>query len=215
MSTKEELLAELSRCVLEMEGEEVIDIAKEYAACGYEPIDGILQGLVHGMNMAAELYQQEEYYIPELLICSDTMYNGLDILKPLIAKEELRAKDKVIIGVVEGDTHNIGKNLVKIMLESAGYDMIDLGRDVPAEKFVTTAKEQGAKVIALSALLSTTMNNMAETIELLEQEGIRNDIKVIVGGAPVSAAFAKKIGADGYAPNATEAVKLVNRLLGV
>lgn len=214
MLTKEELLAELSRCVLELEEEEVIDVANKYAAQGYDPVEGILEGLVHGMNRAAVLYEEEEYFIPELLICSSAMYNGLDILKPLLPKEGTGEKNKVIIGVVKGDTHDIGKNLVKIMLESAGYEIIDLGRDVPAEQFVTTAKEQGAKVIALSTLMSTSMNNMGKVIECLKQEGLRDDVKVIIGGAPVSSAFAKKIGADGYSPNATEAVKLVNSLMG-
>lgn len=215
MPTKEELLAQLSRCVVEMEEEEVIDVAQEYAAQGYEPLDGIMLGLVDGMNKAAELYEKEEYFIPELLNCSSAMYNGLGVLRPLLPQEETENKVKVIIGVVQGDTHDIGKNLVKIMLESEGYEMIDLGRDVPPQKFVTAAKEQGAKLIALSTLMTTSMGNMAQVVELLKQEGIRDEVKVVVGGGPISLGFARKIGADGYAPNATEAVKLVNRLLEV
>lgn len=212
-ASKEELLKKLSDCVLNMEDEEVVEVAKEYAAAGYDPLDGILNGLVDGINKASDLYEREEYFIPELLICSSAMYNALDVLRPLIPKEKSGGKCKVVIGVARGDTHDIGKNLVKIMLESANYEVIDLGRDVPVEDFVNTAKEQGAKVIGLSTLMSTSMNNMAKVVEMLRNEGIKDKIKVIVGGGPISQSFADKIGADGYSVNATEAVKLVNRLV--
>lgn len=214
MKSKEELLARLAECVLEMEDDEIIDVANEYVSCGHDPLDGIVNGLVIGMNEAAELYEEEEYFIPELHICSKAMYNGLDIFRPLIPKEENNSKCKIVIGVVKGDTHDIGKNIVKIMLESAGYEMIDLGRDVPVETFAEVAQKEGAKVIALSTLMSTSMKNMASVIEALEEKGIRKDVKVIVGGAPISSSFAKKIGADGYSQNATEAVMLVNTLTG-
>lgn len=213
MATKQELLAELSRCVLEMEDEEIIDVARAYAEAGHDPLDGILEGLVDGMNKASDLYEQEEYFIPELLICSAAMYNGLDVLRPLLPKDESAGKCKIVIGVVKGDTHDIGKNLVKVMLESAGYELIDLGRDVPIEKFVSTARDEGAKVVALSTLMSTSMVNMKKVIDLLTEEGIRDQVRVIVGGAPISPAFAEKIGADGYSASATEAVKLVDRLM--
>lgn len=213
METKEEFLAELSRCVVEMEDDNISAVAEDYAAHGYAPLDGILDGLVAGMNKAADLYEREEYFIPELLICSNAMYNGLDVLRPLLPQEEKNSKSKIVIGVVKGDTHDIGKNLVKIMLESAGYEMIDLGRDVAVDDFISTAKEQGAEVIALSTLMSTSMVNMEKVIQGLEAAGIRDQVKVIVGGAPISPAFAEKIGADGYSANAVEAVKLVDRLL--
>ena len=213
METKEEFLAELSRCVVEMEDDNISAVAEDYAAHGYAPLDGILDGLVDGMNKAADLYEREEYFIPELLICSNAMYNGLDVLRPLLPQEEKNSKSKIVIGVVKGDTHDIGKNLVKIMLESAGYEMIDLGRDVAVDDFISTAKEQGAEVIALSTLMSTSMVNMEKVIQGLEAAGIRDQVKVIVGGAPISPAFAEKIGADGYSANAVEAVKLVDRLL--
>ncbi|MDR0648034.1 MAG: corrinoid protein [Synergistaceae bacterium] len=213
MTGKQELLAELSRCVLEMEDDEISAVAERYAAEGHDPLDGILLGLVDGMNKAANLYENEEYFIPELLACSSAMYRGLDVLKPLLPKEDAHSKYKIIIGVVRGDTHDIGKNLVKIMLETAGYEVIDLGRDVPGERFVSAVRETGAQIVALSTLMSTSMNNMKKVIEHLAEEGMRENVKVIVGGGPVSASFAKKIGADGYAENATEAVKLANRLL--
>ncbi|MBQ9896372.1 MAG: corrinoid protein [Synergistaceae bacterium] len=213
-ASKEELLQKLSDCVFEMEDEEVIDVAKEYAEAGYDPLEGILKGLVNGINRASDMYEREEYFIPELLICSSAMYNALDVLRPLIPKEKSGGKCKVVIGVARGDTHDIGKNLVKIMLESANYEVIDLGRDVPVEDFVNTAKREGAKVIGLSTLMSTSMNNMAKVVDMLKQEGIKDQIKVIVGGGPISQSFADKIGADGYSVNATEAVKLVDRLVG-
>ena len=213
METKEEFLAELSRCVVEMEDDDISAVAEDYAVHGYAPLDGILDGLVDGMNKAADLYEREEYFIPELLICSNAMYNGLDVLRPLLPQEEKNSKSKIVIGVVKGDTHDIGTNLVKIMLESAGYEMIDLGRDVAVDDFISTAKEQGAEVIALSTLMSTSMVNMEKVIQGLEAAGIRDQVKVIVGGAPISPAFAEKIGADGYSANAVEAVKLVDRLL--
>ncbi|OUO93333.1 corrinoid protein [Cloacibacillus sp. An23] len=213
MCSKEDYLAELSRCVLEMEEDEVIDVAKAYADSGYDALDGILDGLVDGMKKASDLYEREEYFIPELLGCSAAMYNGLDVLRPLLPKNENGAKCKIVIGVVQGDTHDIGKNLVKIMLESAGYEVTDLGRDVPVEKFVEEVKKEDARVLALSTLMSTSMKNMGKIIELLKSEGVRDRVSVIIGGAPISESFARKIEADGYSANATEAVKLVDRLV--
>lgn len=214
MPGKEELLKILSLCVVEMEDEKVIPAAKEYIQSGYPAIEGIMYGLVEGMNKAAVLYEQEEYFIPELLICSDAMYNGLDILRPHLEKNDYTPPLKIVIGVVEGDTHDIGKNLVKIMLEAAGYELIDLGRDVPALKFIEAIKQNGAQAVALSTLMSTSTGHMQKVMELLVQEGLRQKVRVIVGGAPISPAFAKNIGADGYAENAVEAVKLVNNLMG-
>ena len=213
MRTKEELLKALSDCVVDMEDEEVNDVAKEYVEAGYPAIDGILEGLVDGMNKAAQLYEEEEYYIPELLICSDAMYNGLEILKPYLEQNDTDEKCKVVIGVVEGDTHDIGKNLVRIMLEAAGYEMYDLGRDVKLESFVEKAKEVGADVVAMSTLMSTTMPGRVKVVDMLKEAGIRDNLKVIIGGAPLSWAYAKKIGADGYSDNAVEAVRLVEDLL--
>ena len=169
--------------------------------------------MVDGMNKAAQHYEEEEYYIPELLICSDAMYNGLEILKPYLEQNDTDEKCKVVIGVVEGDTHDIGKNLVRIMLEAAGYEMYDLGRDVKLDSFVEKAKEVGADVVAMSTLMSTTMPGMGKVVDMLKEAGIRDNVKVIIGGAPLSWAYAKKIGADGYSDNAVEAVRLVEDLL--
>ena len=213
MRSKEELLKALSDCVVDMEDEEVTRVAEEYIAAGYPALDGILDGLVDGMQKASDLYEQEEYFIPEMLICSDAMYNGLAVLRPHLQQTSSEEKHKIVIGVVEGDTHDIGKNLVRIMLEAGGYEMYDLGRDVPLQKFVEKAKEVNADVIAMSTLMSTTMPGMGKVVELLKEAGMRDDVKVIIGGAPISWSFAKKIGADGYSENAVEAVKLVDHLM--
>ena len=214
MRTKEELLAEMARCVRDMEDEEVTEVTQEYADAGYDPQEGIMNGLVVGMNEAGKLYEEEEYYIPELLICSDAMYNGLDVLRPLLPQDAGGNGTKVVIAVIQGDTHDIGKNLVKIMLEAAGYQVVDLGRDVPIVRLVDAVREEKPQILALSTLMSTSMAHMGTLIEELKKAGLRDSVKVIVGGAPVSRGFAEKIGADGYSENATEAVKLVDRLTG-
>lgn len=213
MNEKEELLNKLADCVREMEDEDVAGVARDYLAKGYPAEDGIFHGLVTGMQQAADLYEQEEYFIPELLLCSDAMNNGLEVLKPALKKDDSHAGKTIILGVVEGDTHDIGKNIVKIMLESSGYEVYDLGRDVPLVQFVDKAREVNADLIAMSTLMSTAMPNMGKVITLLEEAGMRDQVKVIIGGGPISAAFADRIGADGYSENAVEAVKLVDRLL--
>lgn len=212
---KEVLLSKLSNCVLEMEDELVVEVAKQYIEAGYSPIDGILDGLVDGMQEAAKLFEEEEYFIPELLVCSEAMYNGLNILKPHLDKSNFGKNKKIVLGVVEGDTHDIGKNLVKIMLEAAGYEVIDMGRDVSCESFVDKVLETKADLLAMSTLMSSTMSSMQRVIQILEEKNIREKIKVIIGGAPISLSFSKKIGADGYSSNAVEAVKLVDELLSV
>lgn len=155
------------------------------------------------------MYDEGEYFIPELLMCSEALYAGMDVLAPCLKREEPAAQVKVVIGVVQGDIHDIGKNLVKVMLEAAGFKVIDLGRDVPADRFVKAVKENEAEVLCLSTLTSTTLNRMAEVIELLREQGLRDKVKVAVGGGAVSSSFAESIGADGYSDTATEAVRLI------
>ena len=214
--SKEELLEKLSECVVEMEDEEVVDAANEYVEAGYPALDGIMEGLVDGMNKAGDLYDEEEYFVTDLLLCSDAMYSGIDILKPHLPVEENKGeKPKIVIGVVEGDTHDIGKNLVKIMLDTAGFEMYDLGRDVPLDNFVDKAIEVGASLICMSTLMTTTMDGMRIVIEKLKEKGIRNNVKVMVGGSPISQKYANEIGADGYSANAVGAVKLAKRLAGI
>ena len=211
--SKEELLAKLSECVLEMEEDEVVEVAQEYIDAGYPAFDGIMEGLVDGMNKASDLYDAEEYFVTDLLLCSDAMYAGLEILKPYLPVEDGDGKAKAIIGVVEGDTHDIGKNLVKILMDTAGYEMYDLGRDVPLDVFVEKAKEVDAQLVCMSTLMTTTMDGMRVVIDKLKEAGIRDKVKVMIGGSPISQKFADEIGADGYSANAVEAVKLAGRLL--
>lgn len=216
MIEKEVLLEKISESILEMEEEMVKTYCKEYIENGYPALDGILYGLVDGMNKAGQLYDEEEYFVTDLLLCSDAMYIGLDVLQPYLNEEEVnRTKPKVVIGVVEGDTHDIGKNLVKIMLETAGFEIYDLGRDVPLKEFVDKSIEVSADMLCLSTLMTTTMGGMKTVIEMLVASGIRDEMKVIVGGGPISQRYADQIGADGYSENAIEAVKLSKKLLEI
>ena len=208
MATKEELLKKLSDCVFEMEDEEVVDVVKEYIEAGYDPQEGMLLGLVDGMKRASGMYEEGEYFVPELIICSDAMYAGIEELQKYLPNTEGTSAGKIVIGVIEGDTHDIGKNLVRIMLETGGFDVHDLGRDVPVETFVNYVKENDVNIVAISSLMTTTMPGMEAVVSRLKEEGIRDKVKIMVGGAPVSAAFAEKIGADGYSRNAIEAVEL-------
>ena len=210
---KDDLLKELSDSVLNMQEEETIEISKKCVENNTNAYEAIDKGLADGMNRAGKLYEEEEYYIPELLLYSDAMYSGLDILKPHLEKEETENKAKVVIGVVEGDTHDIGKNLVKIMMETEGLEVIDLGRDIPPIDFVNKAKEVGASIIALSTLMTTTMDGMAEVINLLKKEGLKDKISVMVGGGPISQSFADKIGADAYTLDASKAAKRAKALI--
>lgn len=210
---KEELLKRLSDCVVEMDEEEVVEVAKEYINSEYPVQEGIMKGLVNGMNETSKLYDEEEYFITDVLLCSDTMYAGLEVLKPHLEETDAEDKIKIIIGVVEGDTHDIGKNLVKIMMETSEFEVIDLGRDVPLEDFVKSAIENNAKMICMSTLMTTTMGGMEKVINMLEEAGIRDKVKVMVGGGPISSKFAERIGADAYSASAVEAVKIAKDLL--
>lgn len=211
--SKEELYKKLAESVVDMDEEETVKLSKQVIDENYDAYEAIDKGLSAGMDKAGKLFDEEEYFVPELLLCSEAMYSGLDILKPHIKTKDHEVKHKVVIGVIEGDTHDIGKNLVKIMLETAGFDIVDLGRDVPTTTFVEKAKEENAEIIVISTLMTTTMDGMGEVIELLKKENIRDKFKVMIGGGPISQSFADKIGADGYSVNAAEAVTLAKRLV--
>lgn len=211
--TIEPLFQHLADAVVAMEEERTVALAHAVVARQLDAYAAIEHGLSAGMERAGRLFEEEEYFIPELLMCSDAMYAGLDVLRPHLRSDESKEKRKVVIGVIEGDTHDIGKNLVKIMLETSGFEVLDLGRDIPPARFVAAAREIGAEIIALSTLMTTTMDGMGEVIRLLGEAGERERYKVIVGGGPISQGFADRIGADGYATNAAEAVKLAKRLV--
>ena len=176
--------------------------------------DILNSGLVAGMNIVSEKFKNNEIFIPEVLISAKSMYSGLGIIKPLLAESNVKSKGKVVIGTVKGDLHDIGKNIVAMLLQGAGFDVVDLGADVPKEKFLEFVKKEHADIVGMSALLTTTMIYMKETIEMLKNEGLREKVKVIIGGAPVTESYAAQIDADGYAPDAASAVDLTKRLLG-
>ena len=172
------------------------------------------QGLIEGMNIVGERFKSHEIFLPEVLLAAKAMTAGLEILKPLLQGVASASRGKVVLGTVQGDLHDIGKNLVGIMLKGAGFEVLDLGRDVPPERFVETARREGAQVIGMSALLTTTMGIMQKTVELLRHEGLEGKVKVIVGGAPVTAEFARRIGAHAQGFDAASAVDRVRELTG-
>lgn len=210
---KDELLKQIADAVVDMDEDTVEKLAKQSLDEEIDAYETIDKGLSRGMERAGQLFEEEEYFVPELLMCSDAMNVGIDVFKPHLKAEEGRKKGKVIIGVVAGDTHDIGKNLVGLMLETGGFEVIDLGRDIAPEEFVAKAREHQADIIGIATLMTTTMPGMQEVVNILEAQGIRDQYKVMVGGAPISPAFARKIGADGYAKNAAEAVRVAGELL--
>lgn len=171
------------------------------------------EGMIAAMAEVGRLFEEGEYYVPEMLISARSMQAGLAVLKPLLMQANVKSAGKVLAGTVKGDLHDIGKNLVCMMLEGAGFEIHDLGTDVSPEKFVAAVQEKGAEIVALSALLTTTMPNMKATIEALREAGLREKVKVIIGGAPVTEGYAQQIGADGYSPDASRAVNLAKSLV--
>lgn len=171
-------------------------------------------GLIAGMNVVGQKFRDDEMYLPEVLLSARAMTAGVTLLKPLLIAEEVPSRGKVILGSVKGDLHDIGKNLVGIMLEGAGFEVLDLGIDVPPEKFVEVAAEEKASVIGVSSLLTTTMANMKGVVDLVAEQGLSEQVKVLVGGAPLTEEFAQSIGADSYAYDAANAVEKVVALSG-
>lgn len=172
------------------------------------------EALIPAMAEVGRLYEEGEYFVPEMLIAARAMKEGLALLKPLLIDSDVKPIGKVATGTVQGDLHDIGKNLVCLMLEGAGFEIVDLGVDVSPEKFVAAVREQQVTIVAMSALLTTTMPHMKDTIKALKDAGVRDQVKVIIGGAPVTSAYAEEIEADGYAPDASQAVALARSLIG-
>jgi 5-methyltetrahydrofolate--homocysteine methyltransferase len=185
----------------------------EALEAGIAPKDIIDQGLIIGMDEVGRRFKAEEYYMPEVLISARAMTTSMNIVRPLIAASDTTSRGSIVIGTVHGDLHDIGKNLVRMMFEGAGFDVRDLGVDVTPEAFVKAVEEQPTDIVCLSALLTTTMDMMGKIVEALENAELRSEIKVMVGGAPLSDAFANKIGADAYAPDAAAAVETATQLI--
>ena len=208
------LLDEMAQAVIDGDGEQVTALVRKALSDGTAPQKIINDGLIAGMNIVGERFKNGEFFIPEVMMSARSMHNGLAIVKPLLSKSEQSSKGTIVICTVKGDVHDIGKNLVAMMLEGGGFRVIDLGTDVAPERVVAAVKEHSPQILAMSTLLTTTLNRIPEAIKALEAAGVRGNVKVMVGGAPVTQAFADRSGADGFAPDAALAVDRARKLLG-
>lgn len=214
MATKEELHAKLKDGVVEYEEDTVKDASQAVLDEGYDALEAIMNGLAAGMEKVGELYEAQEYFVPEVLMCADALYGGLDILRPHVPDKEGGINAQVVIGSIQGDVHDIGKNLVKMMFDVAGWDVHDLGRDVPLESFVEEQLRTDAEVVAMSAMMTTTMLGMKKVIAMIKEKN--PNVGIMLGGAPVTKDVANLFGADGYAESAgnavVEGIKMIGRL---
>jgi 5-methyltetrahydrofolate--homocysteine methyltransferase len=210
-----DVLQEIASNLYEGENKEVADLVQEALDDGIAPVEILSTGLIGGMDKVGKDFKAGVLFVPEVLKAARAMHAGLGVLRPLLAESEAAlSAGKCLIGTVKGDLHDIGKNLVKMMLDGAGFETIDLGTDVGTEAFVSAVRQHRPRLLGMSALLTTTMGNMKATIEALAAAGLRDTVKIMIGGAPVTAAFAKQIGADAYAPDAVSAVDIARSLVG-
>ena len=205
----------MGQAILDGDADKVAELVEAALKEGVAPTEILNEGLVRGMNVVGDLFKRDELFVPEVIVSAKAMKRGTEMLQPLIPRKKREASKLAILGTVKGDIHDIGKNLVKSMMEGAGFEVIDLGIDVPAETFVQKALELKPHIIAMSALLTTTMVYMKDVIEALQEAGIRDQVKILVGGAPITKAFAAEIGADGTAPDAVTAADLAKDLVGL
>ena len=205
-------LDELREAIVDGQAKVAVAKVTEALAEGTDAGTVLREGLIAGMAQVGKLYEDGEVFVPEMLVAARAMTAALAVLKPRLVEQGVASSGKVAIGTTEGDLHDIGKNLVAMMLEGSGYEIVDLGVDVPAAKFVQAIRD-GANVVAMSALLTTTMTNMQTTIEAIKAAGLRDHVRIVVGGAPITKSYADEIGADGYAEDASGAVRMVNEVL--
>lgn len=210
-----EILNNISENLQRGSAKKVKELVQQAIDAGLDAKSILEEGLLSGMNIIGEKFKNNEVYVPEVLIAARAMNAGTELLKPLLVNSGVKAAGKVVLGTVKGDLHDIGKNIVRMMMEGKGLEVIDLGIDVPAEKFISTAKAEGAQIIACSALLTTTMNEMKNIVLEAEKQGIRNQVSIMVGGAPVTEGFCKSIGADIYAADAATAASEATNLCKV
>jgi corrinoid protein of di/trimethylamine methyltransferase len=214
MATKEELLVLLKDGVINYNEDQVKDAANKWIEDGYVALEGIMDGLAYGMEVVGQLYERNEYFVPEVLMCADALYAGMDILRPHVPKKEGEIKSQVVIGSIQGDVHDIGKNLVKMMFDVAGWEVHDLGRDVALDKFVEEQLRTDSEVVAMSAMMTTTMLGMKKVIKMIKEKN--PNVAIMLGGAPVTKDVANLFGADGYAESAgnavAEGIKMIARL---
>lgn len=207
------ILEELFDSILDGDRASAQEEIREAIEAGIDPTVILNDGMISAMKEVGRLFECGEYFVPEMMRAARVMKEGLEVLKPYLQGTRMESAGKVVVGTVQGDMHDIGKNLVCMMLEGAGFEIQDLGIDASAATFIDAVQTSGADIVAMSALLSTTMYNMKATIEALEKAGLRDKVKVIVGGAPVTESSARHIGADGYAPDASQAVSLAKALM--
>lgn len=214
MASKEEVFEKLKTGVVEYLEEQVKEAAQQGLDDGYDALELIMDGLAAGMEIVGDLYDRHEYFVPEVLMCADALYGGLDILRPHIPPKEGGLNAQVVIGSIQGDVHDIGKNLVKMMFDVAGWEVHDLGRDVPLESFVEEQLKTDAEVVAMSAMMTTTMLGMKKVIQMIKDKN--PNVAIMLGGAPVTQDVANLFGADGYAESAgnavSEGIKMIGRL---
>ncbi|GIV14689.1 MAG: corrinoid methyltransferase [Armatimonadota bacterium] len=210
---QEELKA-LAQAILEGKRNEAVELTQKLVDAGVTPKQILDEGLIAGMSVAGEKFKNGEYFVPEILVAARAMKAAMEILRPLLVATDVQPIGTMVIGTVRGDLHDIGKNLVAMMVEGAGFKVVDLGVDVTADKFIAAAKEHNAQIVGMSALLTTTMTYIPEVIKAFDAEGLRPKVKLIVGGAPVTQEWANQIGADAYAPDAATAVDKCKELLG-
>jgi len=207
-----DVLQKIASNLYDGEDEVVAELVQEALDQGMAPEEILAGGLITGMDEVGRDFKAGDLFVPEVLIAARAMHAGMNVLRPLLAESDVPTAGKYVIGTMQGDLHDIGKNLVKMMLEGAGFETIDLGTDVSPDAFVAAVREHQSQLLGMSALLTTTMPGMKATIEALEEAGLRDAVKIMVGGAPVTAAFAEQIGADAYAPDAASAVDVARSL---
>ncbi len=210
----EEVVKKLFDAVLEGDFDGVRTNVQAALDAKLDPNVILNEGMIAAMREVGCRFEAGEYYVPEMLIAARAMQTGMAILKPHLQQTDRKSSGKVVIGTVKGDLHDIGKNLVSLMLEGAGYEIVDLGVDVPIEEFIRVVREEKPDIVGMSALLTTTMQMMKQTIDAFEVAGLRDQVKFIIGGAPVTESYASQIGADGFSPDASRAVNVVKALLG-
>jgi 5-methyltetrahydrofolate--homocysteine methyltransferase len=209
----EKIVNEIYQGVVDGQKKAVEEKVREAIDTGVDPVVVLNQGMIAAMAEVGKRFEEGEFFVPEMLIAARAMQSGMSLLKPHLKEADVKSAGTVVIGTVKGDLHDIGKNLVAMMLEGAGFEIKDLGTDVSPDKFVEGVKTSGANIVAMSALLTTTMPNMKNTIDALKAAGLREQVKVMIGGAPVTDNYAKQVGADGFAPDASRAVNLAKSLV--
>ncbi len=208
-------LKQVAENVIQGKAPQVKEFVQKAVDEGQDVSEILNAGLLAGMNVVGKKFKANEFYVPEVLIAARAMKQGMSILKPILAEKGIKGTGTVVIGTVKGDLHDIGKNLVGMMLEGAGFDVVDVGVDVSPEKYIEVAKEKGAKIVGLSALLTTTMPAMKDVIEAIGATELKGKVKVMIGGAPITESYAEEIGADGYASDAASAADEAKKLMGI